>query len=425
MATRNIVFSVLISVFLCSPLLLFGATTAGLSVPEWLSAESARYLSGGLEFTNIRKSLSIEGFQSKELQSSIEDKIGNCIPAKASAFLGGAAVQRAAISVSGSYLGFTSYPTYFGSPDVLDSSLDAMFQMPLRDVDGSEAISVKTFADKFAKIAADFPDKMFVIIVADNSNTSLANPAVSVSDNIFTTADATALFSNAVAELSNVLVIDVAQTKSEDYLGFYYSTDHHWNGWGAVDAYRHAVEAIFNGDEPSLSAALSPITDLQHLQRCDWLAENGSLSRNGLCLLNEKVNEPELPLADVEVEQGDTPPVATNDGVKLLKEAGPIASYDFYQTWYGLWHDSRLINTKATLPNSEALIICDSFGTAFRWVASTTYEKVETRYDIHDSRDEAGNLRETLQGSDCDTVFLVGRVASFKGVLSRFPGWLN
>lgn len=426
MTARNIIFSTLASLLFCSPLLLFGIKTAGLDVPICLSPDSAKYLSGGYAPAHIRESLSLEGFMNKKLQASIENGVENYIPAKASVLLNTSAMQRCAIAFSeNKNVDPSCYPTYFGSSIVLSPSLNAMFQMPLKDTGDRVTQAIEEFAKGITKIAKDFPEKTFVIIVADNSSTSLANPAVSLSNGVFATSDANRVFQSAANNVNNIHVVDVAQTTPEEYLNLYYRTDHHWNGWGAVDAYAHAINLLLADDPQSKAAAIAPIQHLSPLEDCEWLRENGSLARNGLCMLNEGVNEPALPLESIEVEQGETPPVVSNHGVQRLKDAGAIASYDFYQTWYGQWKDSKLANSNAPIQNSSALIICDSFGTAFKWVASTGYRQVEARYDVHDSRDIAVPLRETLKDSTCDTVFLVGRVTSFQQVLSRFPDYLD
>lgn len=97
------------------------------------------------------------------------------------------------------------------------------------------------------------------------------------------------------------------------------------------------------------------------------------------------------------MEQGDASPAETENGDRRLKDAGPIANYGFRQVWCGQWRDSKRADAKATLPGSSTLIICDSFGTTFEWVSSTAYERVETRCDIYENRNAAGNLRKTLE----------------------------
>ncbi len=338
---------------------------------------------------------------------------------KANALLANAAMQRISIKNS-SDLGFaTCYPTYYGSSIIWSPSNNALSQMPLsstKDV----ANGINTFTARFSDLAERFPNKNFIVIVADNSNTSLANPVLCTVSDAYTTTMANSSFSDSCSNLDNVSIIDVSLNNPQSYYQKYYRTDHHWNGWGAVSAYLQSLDAT--NHQKQLEA---PLKNLTALSGFDWLVEHGSACRNGLMLVDEPVDEPALPLSEITLEQGTAPAALSNQGVDLMREAGPIACFDFYQTWYGQWIDTVAVNHSAVLPETSALVICDSFGTAFKWVASTGYGRVTTLYDLHDSRDNVEKLSNTLNKNDADTVFLVARVTSYQKVLDRFPEYLD
>lgn len=413
-------FSVAVCLFLCGPLVLCAAQKMCAPVPEWLTAAPARYLAGGSSNSKLLPNLTIEGFANKKLQSAAEDKVGSFIPLKANALLANAFFQRATIAGSADLEFMECYPTHYDSSIIYSPLNRALSQMPLRDTEEVEK-GIGEFAAKFSDLAQRFPNKKFIVIIADNSNTSLSNPALQLVSDPYTTSMANVVFTDACAELNNVSVVDAACVDAREYYQKFYRTDHHWNGWGAVDAYMRALDAL----DDQTSQLRVPLENLSPLDGFEWLVEHGSACRNGLMLVDESVNEPALPLRGVTLEKGDPPFVLARDGVACMQEVGPIASYDFYQTWYGQWLDTVAVNSEAVLPDSSALVVCDSFGTAFKWVASTGFGCVATLYDLHDSRTETVPLSKTLESSDSDTVFLVARVTSYQKVLDRFPEYLD
>lgn len=390
-------------------------------MPDWLTGSSAKYLTGGISNVQVTPYLNVEGFADKDLQTAIEDKISNFIPMKASALLTNAKLQRCAIAESNEVTRWGCVPTHYDSSIVYSGKGDSLSQMPLADAANVQG-GVEKFAAGLADVVRRFPEKQFVVIVADNSNTSEANPALGLVAGAYTTADAANVFYEACGGLDNLFVSEVYYQDPQEYYQYFYRTDHHWNGYGAVDAYIKSLDAF---DNDTASVLRAPLEQLPPLTGLEWLSEHGSACRNGLMIIDESVNEPSLPLSSVLLEEGATPPVVADDGVTLMRESGPIASYDFYQTWYGQWRDTVAVNDSASLPESSALVICDSFGTAFKWVASTGFGRVSTLYDLHDSRSEVVPLSKTLSESDADTIFLVARVTSYQKVLDRFPEYFE
>lgn len=74
--------------------------TGILDIPSWLNSQDASSFSGGQVEAGMMDNLSLGGFQNKALQDAFEHGVEECIPMKASALLGNAAVQRAAIAAS-------------------------------------------------------------------------------------------------------------------------------------------------------------------------------------------------------------------------------------------------------------------------------------------------------------------------------------
>lgn len=422
MKIRNTLISIVFCAFLCGPVLMFVAQHLPITLPIWLESETTQYLTGeNSQQVALKENLNLQSFIDKLTQQDIENKIEDFIPAKASALIGSSALERLAIEQSAQLFGFDCWPTYYGSPIIYADRRNALSWEPLKD---SPALreSLLQFATKLSDLTANYPDKTFCVLVADDSRTSKANASDSVVSNCFSTQQGTEIFKSALADSENTVVVDTWYEDPEIYYDLFYTTDHHWNGWGAADAYLRAMNAIYDGDataDTEVVEALQPQSDI------DWVDEHGSYARRGLMLVGEKANEPHLPIESFSISGEEAPPAILPNGPEELAEAGLIAQYDFYQTWYGQWFDSIFKNLGAALEDEQALIICDSFGTGFKWIASTEFGEVQTLYDLHDSKEAIKRLSETLDGNEADIVFIVGRVTSYQSVLDRFPNYLD
>ena len=69
MKIRDVLFSALLCIFLCGPGALWAAQEKlHLDLPSWFTAEDAQYLSGGISKANVKQNLTVEGFESEQLQ---------------------------------------------------------------------------------------------------------------------------------------------------------------------------------------------------------------------------------------------------------------------------------------------------------------------------------------------------------------------
>ena len=100
MRPRNILFASVLCMLLCGPALVGLASWGGVALPSWLTADDAAYLSGGITAADPIAAATVEGFASGEFQEEAEAAVGNCIPAKATALLTSASLQRTAITAS-------------------------------------------------------------------------------------------------------------------------------------------------------------------------------------------------------------------------------------------------------------------------------------------------------------------------------------
>ncbi len=418
----QVLFMVLFCVVLAGPLLLFaGQRVAHLPLPSWLTSEDASYLIGGVVDADVPSALSVSGFASGQLQQAIEDEISCYIPTKAIAMLSNAELQRDLIAGSAFLTSMDCYPTYFGSRYYFEPEYDAL-QEKWMQVNPALEEQLSTFADGFADVAEAFPDTEFVLVIADGSNSSEANAGYGLESDIFTTSMAYDFFRSSCAGLPNVFLAETTYADPEEFYRDFYRTDHHWNGWGTVASYRKAVEAF--GDDAELLR--SPFQDLSDLPGFDWLKENGYASRAGLMMLNESVDEPLFHLEGLKITNGaKRPPVLCRDGEEMMREAGPMASYNFYETWYGSSEESVVENGSAVFPDRRALIVGDSFATSFKWLASTGFGTVTTSYDLHNQTADATPLASAIRQTQPDVVFVVAREMDIRMTLEHSPEYLS
>lgn len=160
---RRTIFPILVALVLISPAALFCAQkVAHLSLPSWLTTEEAKYLSGTTSEVDVRATATLAGFESGKFQTALETEIGNFIPAKATALLGNAAIQRAAIAASNVLFRWEWYPTFYGS-DVVSDCADDLLVTPIGKRSQTRADGLKRTAELYSEIARAYPDIRFYL----------------------------------------------------------------------------------------------------------------------------------------------------------------------------------------------------------------------------------------------------------------------
>lgn len=378
MKKRATIFATIVCVVLCGPALLATLTNTGWNIPDAITSDSAKYLSGGISDTDILPYLNIEGFSDGSLQKAAEDTVERYVPAKRNVLLANAKMQRYAIFASSFLTGIQSDATFYKSRFYYTKKNHALSEKALSKTIANQE-NLRSFGKGLSKLAQLYPDKAFCVIMADDSQTSLANPVVKMASDSISTSQAVQTISDLCKYQKNIAFPDTFYDSEEIYYRYFYTTDHHWNGWGAIDAYLKAAETNAIKSKVNLGSSLK---DIKQQEGLNWIRENGSYCRYGLMLLNERANEPFLDVFNVKVDgKVNFAPVSSKNGIRKLKKAGPIASYDFYQTWYGKKRNVEFTNDDAPISTNDALIICDSYGTAFRWVAAKDFKRVSIKYD--------------------------------------------
>lgn len=414
---RNVVFVILFCMFLLGPAGIFLCEKVHINLPGWLTAEDSRYLSGGIEKASVRKNLSISGFESEKLQEAIETQIGNNVPMKSTALLINANTQRLAIEASNLAFSWGCYPTYYGSTKVYDASLGALSRMPYAfpEKRGEEFCA---FVSKLSNLACEYPEKRFVVYVANLSQVSGVNPAKNYISDGFVSVDDLVLRGQDCVETPNVFILGEDYDSASDYFADFYTTDHHWNGFGCIRAYRNITASM--GLDDSMSGDLA-------VQAFDGLKMNGSNSRLGLMLLNESVCEPVFDLSFVEVVYGAQPPVIKND-VASLKANSQQAEFDFYHAWYGNGN-VRLVN-ESQRGSSKVLLLGDSYTFSMRWLLAANYAELTQAKDFSASvpeqlAKEGTTLRDRIESSGADDIVFIAASGDYGDMARLYPGYFD
>lgn len=409
---RSGFFSILIGVVLLSPTVLYGLVNiCKVDVPSALTAQDASWLTGGIARAQVRENLSLDAFEEGRFQSSIEKAVGNYVPAKASVLLGNAAVQRMFISASNAIFEWECYPTYYGSTKLYLPSHFALAEMPMLDEtkvisSGDLENGLMEFGASLAKVASRHPDKNFWVVLADRTSTSRANPAFDLVSNRLSTEDCGEIMQKQIEGCGNVSVTVRAYDNVTDYYRCFYPSDHHWNGFGALDAAERIGRLGVSGiaEEPSPSVSFGE------------LFFNGTLSRRGLlCLNRTPIIEPAFNVENLVVGEESASYfkyMFDKNGREELERQGLRAEYNFYGEWYGGDRDVLISNTSETA-KGKALLICDSYGDAFRWAIAGQYGELGCEMKLKQASYTAADLESWIAGNDSKDIYLVGWAGNF------------
>lgn len=417
MKVRNAILSAVFCLFLLGPMSLWVSQThLHLELPSDFTAEDSIYLSGGYEEVDLLEHFSLKGFSSEKFQSDLSTTVENNIPYRALILLQNAALQRNAIATSNILFNFEAYPTFFGSEQIYLPSYDALAKIPENERK-KRISSTEDFALGLAAVAQANPDKQFFLVVADQSDTSLANPAAKLVSQHYTTADSVEALALAAQE-ENVHLTSVCYDQTADFYQNYYRSDHHWNGYGTLKAY----DALM--DEAELVSQRNNNTATVEFP---GIYANGSYARKGLMLINETVHEPQFDLSGIQATGKKLPPIIRPEGPALIHEDAMGAVFDFYSTWYGssgLTADLSVTNSDP-LMDTKALIAMDSFNDSLHWLIAQNHRETQCVLDLKNGVKGSETLQQRIDEADADTIYFVGNPLAYARVTSTHPNYFT
>lgn len=429
---RNMLLVAFVFVILAAPCgsMLFQKLSPSFAAFSSLEQQKADYLIGGKQAGEpLEECLTLDDFVHGTLQTSIENTLGEVAPCRYSALLSYSASQRAFIETSNHLFNFEVYPTRYSADKLYSPTSDALSGMPFH-YSSKQLDELSWMSGELAKLATDYPEKHFCVIVADISNTSSIQPSFYLENGTFSSTEAAKLLKRACKEVPNITVFANSYDNLSSYYAHYYTTDHHWNGWGALSAYEQAIQLI-GSEQKTEASSLEIRNEWEKAKGLDWLVINGSNSRAGLMLLNEPMNEPEIPLENVKVtsnispngESAPSPMLITPNKVEEMKQ-GLALEFDFYETWYGANTATTTIN-ESSGANQDALIIGDSFASAFKWIAATQFNKVTSLPSLRGDTQQAAPIREIIDSTNSDYVFFVAGAHNYIKTAEKFPNYFD
>lgn len=421
MKLRSAIFSAIICLFLVGPTLLFLSQEGlKLDIPDWLSAKKATYLLGGESKAGLTKNLSIKGFATGKLQTSLETMVNNFTPVRYNVLLANAAAQRSAIEASNSLFGFDVYPTFYGSESAYLPDEDAICAYPTAT---KEQIDNAAWAmEGLAEVAREYPQKNFYIVISDRSHLSAANPLHNLVSGALDTEDFLAAMEKGAADTPNIHFVCLTYDSLDEYYENYYRTDHHWNGYGTIATY----------NELSKTAGL-PYTVENTPSTIDFpgLMVNGSYARDGLQLLNNTITEPRFDVEGLEIKNKKLPPAAITDeaaAIDALESRGLNASFNFYSCWYGdtaLGVKSPIAYADAPLDRNCA-VIADSYGSSLHFLIARNYQNTHFFRDIWNSEKGDDTLKGRIEAAgNADDIFFVGGANAYSRLKECFPHYFD
>lgn len=390
MRIRNTIFAILFCAFLLGPAAVIFSEQVGIELPGWLSAEDSRYLDGGIAKADVAGNLSPEGFASEELQTALDNEVGNHVPLKFSALLGNAALQRSAIEASNALFNWPCYPAYYGSDKLYDPSLNTLSYMPAKS---SEVFTERwrSFAEGVVKTAKRHPDKRFLIYIAQGSDTPSYNAAYELVADALVPQECIDVMTEITKDADNVFVVTKSYDSAEDYFHDYFTTDHHWNIEGAYTAYTQIADTL-GLDQISLDGT-------HQIEGCLY---NGAYSRSGLLLLNEKVYDSNKTFSNLVAitEEGAEESLNAHthfwDGSKLAQD------FSFYDRYYD--DIPGPITIKGGKGDRKALLVSNSYRGAIQRLLGSSYHELATNTQLHVNTKMKQCLDDQIQSSDADDI---------------------
>lgn len=239
MKFRSCILTCIFVALICGPFLIYLAEKPDITLPSWMTAEDASYLSGDASHADVKTSLNIDGFASGALQEEIEKSVGNRIPFKATAMLTNAELQREFIAASNLLFNWSCYPAFYGSTLSVDSSAQRLFDAPLKLNDVTLA-PYRKVATALEESAAHHDASQFYLYFAPDNQIVGDAPLGALVSDYASYEDILQVFLD-TDEKIRVIDGDVSYNSFQD---MWYKTDHHWNIFGAYDAYKRIASAM-------------------------------------------------------------------------------------------------------------------------------------------------------------------------------------
>lgn len=390
MATRlrNIVFCALAIVITCAAIL-YKIADLSEFLPEELDNGKRSYLEGA-DLQPLPE-ITLDGFVSGSLQDELESYFSGCWPARDSALLANASLQRSFISAAALPFGYDTWHTYYGSAQVYYAPQNALFETPDAP-SGKNATLLEDAASAINELHEKHPDIKIVVAISDRSRITDANPLHSLSNN---TADYSFFEKHFFGNLDEEITV-VTQRKEtpEEYFAYYFKSDHHWNIYGAYEMYESLCEELSIG-------TVEPTSTVEFPQMPFY----GSIARNGLdCSIEDYITDLVFDLPEYQVWRNGKQLQRNHADLYTQPDESydnNLSTYNGYGYYFGSDYD-RLVYTNQKGEGS-IMLIGDSYTQPIEKLLASHY----SNEIVVDPRHFKGSLEEQISDADVQSIVLL------------------
>ncbi len=394
MNIQNKVFSIIVCLIFVGPVLMFGTLNLlKIELPGWMTSEEVQYLEGTSVKYGVKDNLNMDGLTSGRLQSALEDRVEDYVPCRAGAIITSAALQRISIEASNLIAGWSCYPTFYGSDKVYSPEYDSVAYLPLSTSEELDQQWIE-FARNVKDAALEYSDKSFVVYLVPGYGDPSYNPASDLVSYANDPSRAFELMSEELSGISNVDVLSTFYDEGEFYYEKFFTTDHHWNINGALEAYGQiaaSLELIQNDFGKNV-----PISDYEY---------TGATARWGRDLVVESVFDVEYDFSDLTVELPNGYQASCADHSRFWDFPEIGKRFKFYDAYYD--NISCPCRIYGGIGDKKCLLVSNSYGAALQRPLATSYKDLYTTRRLHPNAKETETLRQQLERTQADDVVFV------------------
>lgn len=385
---RNTILLLGSAVLMCGTLFCTVADRSGLDFPDWMAVNPKHSNLEGRNYTKA-PSLSVDSVVSGEFQNAFESYVADLVPMRDEFLLENARLQRLSIVPMSFLMGYSDYPTFFGSDYYYDSANNVVRALPLKsqDVKAEAVTSSVQSINAFAEAHPDLRHLMYVPARAgvleyenDLGLVSYAAGESEVLDIVSSSLD------------QNVALMHGGPSSEAEYADEYYNSDHHWNIKGAYNAYCESASYFGFGNELA-----QPVETLTF----DDVPFYGSAARTGL----DADYEPDgiidyrfdLPDCDIWVSGKQKDEDFVNSAERYGRGSWPADHFaNYYADYYHADYAQIIFLNKSEDAEGSLLIVGDSYTNCIERLYTSHYKKVY----VYDPRLAKQTLSEFVEQYD-------------------------
>ena len=266
---RNAVLLFGSAVLLCGTLFCTVADRIGFDFPDWMSVNAKHSNLEGRNYTKFPKA-TVDTAMSGKFQSGFESYVSDLAPMRDKILLTNAQLQRLSIVPMSVMVGYSDYPTFFGSDYYYDSTYNVVRAISMKkenvktDAVANSIESINSFVEAHSELNYLMYVPARAGVLELDAHSGLVSDAAGedyVLDAISSKLD------------ENVSLMHWSPSSDSEYAEKYYSSDHHWNIKAAYDAYCTTATFFGFGDE-----LIQPVETVSF----DDISFYGSAARTGL-----------------------------------------------------------------------------------------------------------------------------------------------